>query len=604
MAATLSYRLGHPLAPPLQQTLKELHQEEGWRWEARQAGQLFDETLVKPGGELARHRVWQASHFQRLVLGPDAEKVRGPAMLLTQTAELRAWRATEGIDVLGPCLQQVQEWAGRLQQQLRTGGVGDSTAQQEDKEAASQRAAAKAAKRAARNIAAAASMQQKEREQQQQAADLLQPPPAASKLQQRQQRVRELRLQLQQQPLLEQGACAALVRKDSRAGSPAPAALLHRELSQVSQQTDGADLSEVEQQLQALQAQVNAALAAAEERLRTVALSPAARGTKPAALPRLALSHAQGDGGGDEGGDGAMLLPCSPEAVAAVAALQRQQQAQVLLSEAELLAAAVREGHAGAEAEEAVAEAAAAVAVAAYVVTPRGPAQPSSSGGSEDLGAAAEAIARNSRLVNSDDAEAATELTEAFLPWAAAGGAAAEQLPAGCVPPAQAKLAYQRLMHQQQEPLRSSKAGADGGNQSSDGGGSFFDAQSVLQSQGSSVSGQGSECARPAGLVSELSEAPTSGRTVASDPGSRPASFIGTVQQQQQHGCSDDEEGSQAQQRGAAGSAKQRKRRAPAGAACMRGRLLRAAFLLLTVPCQFADLSTTSCPAACCLQCM
>ncbi|WIA15231.1 hypothetical protein OEZ85_001907 [Tetradesmus obliquus] len=101
------------------QTQKELQQEQAWRQLAAQHGQPFDESLLKPGGQLARHRIWQASHFQRLLLGPDAEKVRGSALLLTQTAELRAWRAAQAQECMGPCMERLRRWAGVLQRQLQ-----------------------------------------------------------------------------------------------------------------------------------------------------------------------------------------------------------------------------------------------------------------------------------------------------------------------------------------------------------------------------------------------------------------------------------------------------------------------------------------------------
>eukprot|EP00879_Flechtneria_rotunda_P019060 GHRR01020012.1.p1 GENE.GHRR01020012.1~~GHRR01020012.1.p1 ORF type:complete len:927 (+),score=417.61 GHRR01020012.1:1527-4307(+) len=71
------------------------------------------------GAALARHKEQQPSHFERMLLGPDADKVNGPALLLTQSAELQAWKATNGVDYWGPCLAQVQGWANRLQQQLQ-----------------------------------------------------------------------------------------------------------------------------------------------------------------------------------------------------------------------------------------------------------------------------------------------------------------------------------------------------------------------------------------------------------------------------------------------------------------------------------------------------
>ncbi|KAF6264137.1 hypothetical protein COO60DRAFT_220743 [Scenedesmus sp. NREL 46B-D3] len=113
------------------QVQKELQQEQAWRQHAAQQGQPFDASLLKPGGELARHRMWQASHFQRLLLGPDAEKVRGPALLLTQTAELRAWRAAQAQECMGPCMERLRRWACVLQRQLQ-GLAGEADESEED----------------------------------------------------------------------------------------------------------------------------------------------------------------------------------------------------------------------------------------------------------------------------------------------------------------------------------------------------------------------------------------------------------------------------------------------------------------------------------------
>lgn len=113
------------------QTQKELQQEQAWRQLAAQHGQPFDESLLKPGGQLARHRIWQASHFQRLLLGPDAEKVRGSALLLTQTAELRAWRAAQAQECMGPCMERLRRWAGVLQRQLQ-GLAGEACESEEE----------------------------------------------------------------------------------------------------------------------------------------------------------------------------------------------------------------------------------------------------------------------------------------------------------------------------------------------------------------------------------------------------------------------------------------------------------------------------------------
>ncbi|WIA35431.1 hypothetical protein OEZ86_003873 [Tetradesmus obliquus] len=113
------------------QTQKEMQQEQAWRQLAAQHGQPFDESLLKPGGQLARHRIWQASHFQRLLLGPDAEKVRGSALLLTQTAELRAWRAAQAQECMGPFMERLRRWAGVLQRQLQ-GLAGEACESEEE----------------------------------------------------------------------------------------------------------------------------------------------------------------------------------------------------------------------------------------------------------------------------------------------------------------------------------------------------------------------------------------------------------------------------------------------------------------------------------------
>lgn len=228
---------------PPAQALKELHQEDVCRWEARQAGLPLDSTLVKPGGELARHRVWQASHFQRLLLGPDAEKVRGPAMLLTQTAELRAWRATEGIDVLGPCLEKLQVWAVQLQQQLQG-------------ERLTRRSRGSRSKRPAAAGEAAAGDRKSCRRQ--------------HRSKQRQQHVeQQLDLRSRQQRVPSPAHVTAAAGGSAMSAEPSA-----ESFGQMTDRTTDGDLTEVEQQLHALQAQVNAALIAAEERLRVVSMSP------------------------------------------------------------------------------------------------------------------------------------------------------------------------------------------------------------------------------------------------------------------------------------------------------------------------------------------
>lgn len=101
------------------QVQRELLQELAWQEEAEANGEAFDTSLLKPGGDLARHRVWEPSYFQQLLLGHDAAKVRGPALLLTQAAELRLWRAAQTQDYMGPCMERIQCWVRRLQQQLQ-----------------------------------------------------------------------------------------------------------------------------------------------------------------------------------------------------------------------------------------------------------------------------------------------------------------------------------------------------------------------------------------------------------------------------------------------------------------------------------------------------
>ncbi|KAF8060600.1 Pacrg [Scenedesmus sp. PABB004] len=125
------------------QVAKELVQEQEARDAALAAGHEWDEGLAKPGGELARHRAWAASHFQRLVLGPDADKVRGPALLLTETAELRAWQATQARECLGPAMARVRGWATGLQRALR--GEGEEAAAASEEEAADEADAVAAA---------------------------------------------------------------------------------------------------------------------------------------------------------------------------------------------------------------------------------------------------------------------------------------------------------------------------------------------------------------------------------------------------------------------------------------------------------------------------
>jgi hypothetical protein len=107
--------------------------------------------------------MWQASHFQRLLLGPDAEKVRGPALLLMQTAELRAWRAAQAQECMGPCMERLRRWAGLLQRQLQ-GLTGEACESEEEVEVQPAAAAAAAVQASSDASAAAAAGQQQQQQ--------------------------------------------------------------------------------------------------------------------------------------------------------------------------------------------------------------------------------------------------------------------------------------------------------------------------------------------------------------------------------------------------------------------------------------------------------
>lgn len=63
----------------------------------------------------------ELSRFQRLLLGPDAHLVVGLPKLLVQSAELRAWEATQGTQLLATCMQRVDAAARQLQAALLRG---------------------------------------------------------------------------------------------------------------------------------------------------------------------------------------------------------------------------------------------------------------------------------------------------------------------------------------------------------------------------------------------------------------------------------------------------------------------------------------------------
>jgi hypothetical protein len=56
------------------------------------------------------------SHFERMVLGPVAQLVRGVPLGIVQAGELRAWEATRGWDLLPPAMQAVTAEAEQVQQ--------------------------------------------------------------------------------------------------------------------------------------------------------------------------------------------------------------------------------------------------------------------------------------------------------------------------------------------------------------------------------------------------------------------------------------------------------------------------------------------------------
>lgn len=388
------------------QTLKELHQEDVVRWEARQAGLSPDSTLAKPGGDLARHRVWQASHFQRLLLGPDAEKVRGPGMLLTKTAELRAWRATEGVDMLGPCMERMQVWAVQLQQLLQ----GERLPARRSK---GHRASGRNKRAAGEGTAAEGSHQPRTHKHRPKQEQQERPGPDAAW--QGKDAAAALR------------ASAAIAAPDVKSPSVEPSAESFGHMTDRTQ-TDG-DLSEVEHQLQALQAQVNAALIAAEERLRVVSMSP------PQALltevePRMQLPPAP--------------IPFSLTQGAAVsgactAAVQQQDSA----------ATADEHPAAALEAEDSVQQASPRGCTFSTGATAApGPPESEASGATASSSSSLStvpALLSEQELVAAAEAAAAAAAEAGFSdPWEAADLAAAQMTP-GSVPPAQAKLASKLL---------------------------------------------------------------------------------------------------------------------------------------------------------------
>lgn len=66
------------------------------------------------------------SHFQQLVLGPDACLVKGLPLLLAQSAEYKAWQATETPDLLPACMQRIKACIHKLHAHLEeSAGVGN-----------------------------------------------------------------------------------------------------------------------------------------------------------------------------------------------------------------------------------------------------------------------------------------------------------------------------------------------------------------------------------------------------------------------------------------------------------------------------------------------
>lgn len=293
-------------------------------------------------------------------------------MLLTQTAELRAWRATEGVDVLGPCLQRLQDWAMQLQRALQ-GGRREGGSRRRSKGTARRAHAATAAARGTRDEGGCGSSRRpaaeqdggaakhssrrrhRSRPQQQQRRENHQQQEECQQSLQQQQQQPGTEEQQEQPPLEQQhqeltvealaragpeqriAAAVAAVSGASSTVAAARAAVRALSVSVSAEQsvssfgrqsfdptTDG-ELSEVEHQLQTLQAQVNAALIAAEERLRVVAISPP-QALLTEARPRLQLPprpipfslQLQGIGGGSSASAGVGAADTADGAAAGV----------------------------------------------------------------------------------------------------------------------------------------------------------------------------------------------------------------------------------------------------------------------------------------------
>jgi hypothetical protein len=419
------------------QTQKELQQEQAWRQLAAQHGQPFDESLLKPGGQLARHRMWQASHFQRLILGPDAEKVRGPALLLTQTAELRAWRAAQAQECMGPCMDRLRRWANLLQRQLQ-GLAGEGCGSEE--EAADVQLAAAAGVQA--GVDAAAGQQQ----QQQQYLGSF-----AGNLPE------ELAMRASLAGEVPAGEVAGIgVRENTLYGSAmtppeSPYKEQQEQIAALNQQGDGAAdclveaecATQAQQQQQRVDEQEEAALsggASEQHQYRnseaSISLAGSCIAAKPSSQFSLGVSSSRHISYDDSepmltpaalqldplSADTSATAVATAPAAGGITLKASTAAAPGLLTDEELQAAAE----------------AAAVAAASLPSSPR-------------AGAAAAAAAAGSAGMVSI--------------WEAAGAAAA-QLPAGSVAPAQAKLAYKALLdtNAQQQDSAAAAAGAEQGS--------------------------------------------------------------------------------------------------------------------------------------------
>jgi hypothetical protein len=396
--------------------------------------------------------MWQASHFQRLLLGPDAEKVRGPALLLTQTAELRAWRAAQAQECMGPCMERLRRWACVLQRQLQ--GLSGEAAESEEEDVQHQQAgsAAAAAGVQSGSDAAAAGVGQQQQQQQQQYLGSL-----AGQLPD------------------DEAAVRASLAGEVPAGEVAGIGVRENTLYGSAMTPPESPYKEQQQQLAALnQQQEDDAAAAANSAAQADTEAQQQQGEEQGGAALAGGTSEQQQYHGSEAsislaGSCITVKPSSQFSLGGAGSRPHisYDDSEPMLTPPALQLDPLSAGASAAAVDEVGIAAAAAVGAAGSITLKANTAVAPGALTSDELQAAAEAAAvAAASLPSSPRAGAAAAAAAAGVSIWEAAGAAAAQLPAGSVAPAQAKLAYKALLDsnsQQQDGATAAAAAEQGG---------------------------------------------------------------------------------------------------------------------------------------------